>query len=510
MSRPKKRTNIDYFDNNQRASDIKGRALQAGAITFISKILTTTVHIGGVAVLGRLLKPDDFGLVAMATVITSIFLVFQDVGLTDATIQASELKHEEISTLFWINGGIGLLITLILSSLSPAIAWFFKKPQLTLITIIASLSFLFWGLAVQHLALLKREMMFLKVNIIHIVAITLGTGMAILLALAGAGYWAIVMRDLISSVTICILTWTLCRWRPGPPKKSPGVLSLIKFGANSVGYYTVNYFANNLDKAIIGKSSGAEQLGYYSRAYYLATTPSSQLTQSLFHVAVSTLSKLREDKDKYRRYYLYAISVISFFGMPMSIFMVVSSKELVLLLLGPQWGRAAELFSILGLAAGINIIYSTNGWLHVSLGRSDRWLKWGIIGSATLSLGFVIGMFFGPEGVAWGYSISIIILTFPGILYAGKPIGLRLRQVWAAIWKPMTAAVIAGLLFSVFKKAIVPDARLFWMMMISLAIYGTAYLLVFIAISRGIAPLLEYLSLVKTLLPKGILKRKAQ
>ena len=500
----KKGVNIDLFSRAQGRGDLKNEAIRGGVIAVTTRGLTTIIQVGGTIVLARLLTPDDFGLVAMVVAFTAVFSLFQDVGLTDATIQASEIDHKQISTLFWINVAICFSITLLLVILSPLIARFYKIPNLSKIMKVLSISYVFWGLTFQHMALLKRNMLFFRVGSIGVLSQIASTGTAIIFALAGFKYWAIVFGNLMLSLSTCILTWLLCRWRPGLPRKRTGAAPLVRFGMNSAGYYIVNYLARNLDKIVLGKKFGSIQLGYYSRAYYLATTPAGQLSDSLFHVSVSTLSKIRDYPNQYQRYYLNTLSAISFVGMPLSVFMVVMNKELVLVLLGPQWNNAAEIFSILGLAAGMYTLYFTNNWLHVSLGRSDRLLKWGMMSSTILALAFALGSIFGPKGIAWGYSITIILITFPAILYAGKPIGLRLDKVLSKIWRNLSASVMAGLLVSYLKNRAVIEVPLFFTLFIWLFIYCAAFITGILFLSGGISPLKEMYSIMMSIFSKKI------
>lgn len=492
----------EYFSDIRDRADLKKQAIQSGAISVVTRGISTVIQLAGVILLARLLTPADFGLVTMATVFTNIFFVFQDVGLTDATIQAQRINHIQVSTLFWINLAFSSLITLILIALSPAIAWLYKKPQLILITIVSSISFIFWGLMTQHMALLKRQMLFLSVGVIEVAAGLLSTVGSIIVAIVGWRYWAIVFKSVSYGIIKWILTWMYCRWRPGLPQRNSGVRPFLRFGVNSVGFYIVNYFATNLDKTFIGKKSGAEQLGHYSRAYYLSTTPTGQFAQSLFHVAVSTLSKLRDDPGEFRRYYLNAISAVSFLAMPLSMFMVVMSRELVYLLLGSQWSQAAEYFLILGLAAGMTVIYNTNGWLHVSLGRSDRWMRWGIFSALIMIAGFAVGSFFGVMGVAVAYAGLSNLLTLPGILYAGRPIGLKIGEVLSAIWKSTSAAVLAGILVGYLKSPALGQTGVALRLFISLLFYSALYLALIVVLLRGSSEIRRFLSLSRLLLSK--------
>ena len=500
---------FDYFNDENATKNLKGKAIRSGSISVITRGLNTIILVGGVLVLARLLSPADYGLVAMSTVFTNFFLNFAELGLTDATIQATRISHEQVSTLFWIIVSVGIAITIVIIGLSPAIAAFYKRPQLKLILLVSSLGFAFSGFRPQHIALLKRHFLFGKIMAIELIANIISTIAAVIVVIAGGGYWGLVSRPLISTFTSMILTWSFCRWRPGPPRRNSGVRPLLKIGAHSIGFYLVDYLTKNLDKSLIGKKYGAESLGYYSRANYLATTPAGQFAQSLFHVAVSTLSKLRENPEEYRRYYLKSLSVISFLGMPMSIFMVVMSPEMIYLLLGPKWNQAAGLFSILGLSGGMLIISWTQGWLHVSLGRTDRWLRWGILRTIIMVAGFFLGLSYGSRGVAIAYSAVIIITTFPGLSYAGRPIDLRVREILSVVWRIIGASTLAGLLVYAIKRSGLVGAPVILRLISFLFVYSLAYLTLVTILSWSIKPIIEMTSFLRDIIKRTSLKSKA-
>ncbi len=121
-------------------------------------------------VLAHMLTPADFGLVAMVTAITGLGQAFADLGLSEATIQHPEIDHDQVSKLFWVNVGIGLMLTIITVCLAPFLAWFYHEPRLKAITCIVSITFLIGGLRVQHDALLRRNMRFLALASRDIIA----------------------------------------------------------------------------------------------------------------------------------------------------------------------------------------------------------------------------------------------------------------------------------------------------------------------------------------------------
>lgn len=433
----------------------------------------------------------------MVTVITEIFYVFKDLGLSYATIQQPSLSHRQISTLFWMNLTFGIIVALVIIAISPAIAWFYHKPELRLITIISSINFVFIGLSTQHLALLQRNLEFVAVAIIEIMATFLSTAIAIAMAWWGGGYWALVSRPLTLGLITTAGVWVFCRWRPGPPVRASGIGPMLRFGKETLIAYAFDYLTLNLDKTLIGRKYGADQIGFYQRAVYLSKFASNSITISLMNVAVATLSKLRDDADSYRRSYLKAFSIVSFLGMPLSVFMFIKSREIVSVILGPQWSQTARIFSVLAVSTGVYLVYNTNGWLHLSLGRSDRFKKWTIGAAVVYFVAIIIGLGFGVMGVAIAYTAATFLLTIPCVLYAGKPIGLRIGEIMSNLWRFSLAAILSGLLcrfwlFGIFTKLpILPD------LVVSLIIYAFFYAAILMALFRSPRPILAYISLLK-------------
>jgi O-antigen/teichoic acid export membrane protein len=389
-----------YFDTGQLAVGLKGRALRGVGATVFSQVANFGIQTIGTIVLARLLTPSDFGLVAMVTAFSFLFQNFGLRGFTEATIQSDTLDHEKTSTLFWIQVALSLGITLLFIGLSPVMAWFYGERRLVEIAVVIGLSFIFNALSTQHLALLQRNMQFYRVAVNEVVANIVTQIVSIAFAIWGWGYWALVARRVVPLIAMTGGAWVLCRWVPGFPRRRTGIGPLFKFGMNTYGNFATNYFSRNLDKVLLGWRYGVQALGHYERAYYLFAMPVNQLTNPLTAVAVAALSRLRDDSEKFRTYYLKGISVLTLIGMPLSAILTLSGKDLLLFFLGSQWGEAGEVFSIFGPAIGITLIYGTHGWLHLSLGRADRWFRWGIIELVVCSFCFVIGLRFGAIGMA--------------------------------------------------------------------------------------------------------------
>lgn len=496
-----------YFNTDHLMSGLKKRTVRGAGATVFSQVSVYGIQMIGTVVLARLLSPGDFGLVAM---VTAFSLLLRNCGLrgfTEATIQAEVIDHRKISTLFWINLALSVALTLFLIAFAPLLAWFYDEPRLKSITVAIALSFVFTGLSTQHLALLARNMQFYRITVTEVLATIVGVVAAIIMATQGCGYWALVARRVVPFIAIAGGAWILCPWVPSLPARGTGVKPMLNFGMNTYGNFASNYVSRNLDKVLIGWRHGAQSLGFYERAYYLFVMPVSQLSYPLTNVAVSALSKLRENPQEFRSHYLKVLSMLALIGMPLSASMTLIGKDFLLLLLGPHWNKAGEIFSVFGPGIGILLIYGTHGWLHLSLGRADRWFRWGILELLVTVLSFLIGLPFGALGVAFAYTVSFYVLTLPGLWYAGRPINLKLSSLISAIWIYYFCAVAAGLsswfiLHSFdFTSGIFIGLNISARILVSLSVCMSIYLLLIVAFCKRIKPISQFISLLHDMVP---------
>jgi O-antigen/teichoic acid export membrane protein len=223
-----------------------------------------------------------------------------------------------------------------------------------------------------------------------------------------------------------------------------GMSSMVRFAMNTYGRFTVNYCARNLDNFLVGWRFNAQALGFYKKAYDLFALSAGQVTSPLSNVAVSVLSRLRHDAPKYKGYLLSSVSLIAFVGMGLSGYLTLVGKDVILILLGPRWGPAGRIFVFFGPGIGGMLVYEMHGWIHLSIGRADRWFRWGIVEFAVTGLLFVLGLRWGPAGVAVAWTASFWILLIPAFWYAANPIRLEIRPIFAVIWKYALASLLAG------------------------------------------------------------------
>jgi PST family polysaccharide transporter len=486
------------------AGDLKGRSVRGSAAMVLSEGGRFAIRMLGLAVMARLLTPADFGLLAMVATFTRLIEIFRDLGLATATVQRRDITQEQVSYLFWVNVLVGLVSTAITAALAPVAAWFYGEPDLTGITLVLAVAFVFGGLSVQHQALMRRQMKFSVLAWLRVCASLGSVTVGILAALQGAGYWSLVAMSLASGVIMTTGLWWVCGWRPGRPRRgTEATRALLAFGGNVTGTRLLAFFARNLDNILIGKFWGGDALGLYSKAYQLLMLPISQLTAPVTGVVVSALSRLQDQPERFRDYYRKAIQGLTALTMPIVVFTFVVADELVLLILGPQWGGTAVIFRLLAPAAFVGTFNGAAGWVWVALGQTDRQLRWGVLSTPCYIAAFAIGVVWGPEGVAIAFSAVQCLLRYAGLRFCFATNFLSLRDLWVAIWRPSVASIAAGGgVVALNAAGAMPSLGLFASLAGQAAAYAVGYASAWVCLPGGRRALSNMLALSRELRSK--------
>lgn len=420
--------------------DLKKQALQGGTSTAAAQVIKFSITMAATMVLARLLSPKDFGLVAMVTSVTGFLTVFKDAGLSSATVQRDVITEEQVSTLFWVNVAIGVVLALVCAMAAPVLAGFYREPKLVKITLAIAGTFVMGGLSVQHQALLRRALRFKSLAAVDIVAGTAGVGVGIALALLGFGYWAAVSVPVASALAETTCTWLVMRWRPKRPRLCRGTGGMIRFGGLLSSVSIINYLFRNVDNVMIGWYWGARALGLYQKAYGLLLLPINQINAPISGVAISALSRVQNDPQRMRRYFLGGYEIAASLILPVVCSISVFSYEVVLFVLGPRWEGAVGLFRLLVPAALVGSLLNPIGWLFVACGRADRQLKVACVWSGLVIMAFGIGLGFGPTGVATAFSLASCLLAVPVLWYAVRGTPVSVRDIAGTIVLPAVAA----------------------------------------------------------------------
>lgn len=490
-----------YFDDNKAREGLSRQSLRSGAFSLASRGLNVVIQLVSTIVLARLLLPEDFGLFAMISALTGFAPALIDLGTSDAAVQKSRITHDEISALFWLNAAIGGVLTVAIVICAPLIASFYHESRLEKITQVWALIFTLSALSTQHLALLRRALMFQKIGMIEVGANLAGAGGAIGMALAGYGYWALVFRPMLTAFLTLLGVGLSCRWVPKLPRYSNGVREMLTFGIHITAFTTIDYFGRALDRVALGYTSGARSLGYYQNACLVYENPLAIVGVPLHTVAVATLSKLRNNVDELRQYWSTALSSLCFFAMPAFVILAVTGSDVVVLVLGEKWFYAGTLLSVIALRGPAHVVERTQGWLHVAAGRTDRWMRWGIVSCCGQVIALFCGLPFGTMGIATAYTIYAYFLFVPAIVYSGVPFGIGASQLLRAVGPQLTGSVCAAMIGFVLRFEYLGDAPMMIRITILVLVCVGVYLLVTVGLFKTVKPLQVARSLAVEFLP---------
>jgi PST family polysaccharide transporter len=411
---PVPRTQFDIqFSTDHLLKGLKARTISSGLITAFLQGSLFVMNMGAVMALARLLTPQDFGILAMAFAVIGFFQVFNEAGLSTATLQKKDITHAQVSNLFWANIALGGAVTVVVASSAPAAAWFYQEPRVVAVTLVLSLTFMLTSSTVQHLALLKRQMRFKVLALIQIISTAMGISVGIAMAWFGFRYWSLVGMQLSTMVTGLLMTWSACRWRPQFPARKSGTWSLLRFGANLTASGFLWSLARGSDALVIGRIFGSEALGLYSRAAALANAPVGHAIAPLEAIFIPALSRLQGDSERYRRAVFQVYDFLALSSLPFSGMLFALAQPMTLVVLGSQWEDAAPIFAAFALNALYLPMAIVASWLLSSQGRGKDFLLLSCFTSSVTVTSFLLGSFFGPVGVATSFSLSCLVVQLP-------------------------------------------------------------------------------------------------
>jgi O-antigen/teichoic acid export membrane protein len=454
---------------------LKEKTIRGGTARLSGQAGRSLIRLGSIIILARLLDPSEFGLVAMVTVLTGVFEIFSTGGLSQATVQRQEISNEQISTLFWVNVTIGILLAILSLMAAPLLGAFYQEPRTALVMAALAPAFIFAGVGVQHVALLQRHLRFATLSALEVGSEIAGAAVGIGMAFTGWGYWALVGSALAMPLFLTIGAWAATGWRPGPPGHDRGVAAMLRFGGTLTLNNLVVYAAYNSEKILLGRYFGTDALGIYSRAYELINLPTRIFNSAVGGVAFSALSRLQGDPMRFKNYFLKGYSLVLSVTLPTTLFCTALADDIILVVLGPKWTEAALIFRLLAPTIFVFGIINPFAWLLQSTGLHQRSLNIAFV-IAPIAIGsYFIGIPFGPAGVALAYSTAMSLWVVPHIFWCLHGTPISVRDLLPTVARPLfssLAAVIVGLGIQYLVEPI-PYA------LVRLALSGTAMLAVY-------------------------------
>ncbi|RME85142.1 MAG: colanic acid exporter, partial [Caldilineae bacterium] len=407
------------------------------------------VQLLTMAILARLLRPEDFGLVGMVVVVVNLAQILTELGMGEALIQRDDMDEAHMSTAFWSTVVMGLAVFLLLNALAGAIAGFYAQPALRPIVRVVALLFLISPWGAVHRALLRRDLKLRKLTMVEASASVVSAVVAILMAWAGFGVWSLVGRNLALGLATVVGLWWVMRWRPRLQWRRDRFRQLFGFSANVLGARFVGYLNTNLDYLIIGKFIGAAELGIYTMAFTLARMPRRYLADIVNAVAFPAFS--RAGRERVGRAYLKTVSRTALIALPVVAVVSVLAPELVAVVLGAKWQDAVLPLQLLTAASAVGTMATLSRSVFLSSGRADIQMRWQVFLLLTLVPTLAIGARWGINGIAAALALRALLMWPLQQAIVKRLAGVRWRDYLAAIRPGLTLFLLIYLLLALLR-----------------------------------------------------------
>jgi PST family polysaccharide transporter len=325
--------------------------------------------------------------------------------------------------------------------------------------------------------MLQRKMRFTTLSAINVTAIFVSTSVAIAMAMAGFGYWALAAMVVANPIVMTIGALVAGPWLPGLPRRDIGLRSMVHFGGAITLNCVVVYIAYNLEKVLLGRFWGADAIGLYGRAYQLVNVPTDNLNTAVGEVAFSALSRVQDDPQKLRNYFLKGYSIVLALTIPITLLSTIFAGDLISVLLGPKWHEAVPIFRYLAPTIAAFAMINPFGWLLFATGKIVRSLKIAFVIAPLVITGYLIGLPHGPKGVALGYSVAMGLWVFPNIVWCVRDTAISVRDVLRALRPSLVSGLTAALVSLPLSLYLAQHLPLLARLALEATVFSLAYLL---------------------------------
>lgn len=434
----------------KQLSNLKQKAIKGVLWSALESWGRQVISLAVFFILARLLGPETFGLVALASVFLAFFQVFLDQGFTQAIVQRQNLEPEHLDTAFCTNLGISLILTILCFSSADLVGGLFKEPQIILILRFLSINFIITAFSSVQNAIFERNLAFKTLAKRSLLAVIIGGIVGVTMAFMGFGVWSLVGQQLSNSLAGVLVIWWASSWRPNFKFSQKHFQELFAFGVNVMGINLFNFFNRRSDDFLIGYFLGSTALGYYSVAYRLLQILTELLTSIIVKVSLTTFSRLQAEPERLRNALYQGIQFASLITFPGFLATVILAPEIVTVLFGEKWSPSIPVMQVLNLIGILYAYFYFNGSMMMAVGKPSWKLALDFVQSVSNVVAFAIAVQWGIVAVAAAYVIR-------GYLMAPLTVWVVWKLIRIDVWTYLRQGTVplAGTMFMLVAITIV-------------------------------------------------------
>lgn len=453
------------------ASSVKWAALSNLLPRFITPITTM--------ILAAILTPADFGTVAVSTLVIALAQVVVGLGLGPAVVQRRTLVTETASAALWISLPIAGAFYGMLWMAAPQLAEIYQIPLLTNVIRVSSLSLLLFALGSIPAALLQRNLKFRELFWVNFLSQLMSVVVSLILALWGAGVWALVLGPLFGTATRTVLVWLFCGWRPLFSISRAVIRPLTGFGLWIMVSGFQSWLFLYVDNAIAGYFLGADGLGIYSLGLNISSLLPGLALSALSAVAYPAFCALQSEREEVGSSLLKLQLLASAVLFPVSLGLSSIAVPAVVLLYGTKWHGLGAVIQLLAIMPGLSYLWSLNADAYRAAGRPDVWTK---LAGVTLLVSLPLLLIAGPHGLmvfTLARFGAHFIYPFLNILIGGRVLGISVKDQLQALMTPFGCAAVMYVVTQLLARGLMPfEGAIGWIkLLLVIGIGALIYLL---------------------------------
>lgn len=443
-------------------------------------------------VLSRILSPTDYGIVAIVQIFLAFFQLLADMGFGPAIIQNKELTKHDVSVIFKFSLYVAVALGIVFVLLGGPVSIFYADRVYIPVFAVLGVSVFFYSLIVVPKALILKDKDFKTVNLYEIYAGIAKGIVSVILALAGAKYYSIIIGGIVQAIITFIAYYRKRRISPRVKFELQPIKKIFQFSRNQFAFNFINYFSRNFDSILIGRVFSPAQLGFYNKSYQISLYPNQILAGVITPVIQPIMSDYQNDKEVIKKTYLRITRILADIGVPLSVFCYFAAEEIILFLFGNQWGNSVQTFAILAVSIWLQMIASSTGAIYQSANRTDLLLFSGvqsmILNVAAIGVGVYLGTIeYVALMVVFSFSINFIVNNY---LLMFRVFNSNFKELFLSLSKPFVIGVLELIIFLLLPEL---PFNIFF----SLLIKGTIFVVVFILGLQLTGQLKEVIKLVK-------------
>jgi len=433
---------------------LKQKVITGSKWIAFANIFTQILGVVSLVVFARLLSPDDFGIFAILMIFVGFLRIFSDMGTGAALIHIKDPSDKLLSSVFYLNLFIGLVLSVSMILMSGPIALFFETPKIKMLLEVISITFIIASFGIVQKALYEKHLNFKTVTIIESFSTFVSLVIGISAAFYGLGVFSLVLQTLSASIILVILLWIYSDWKPMFYFSLDEIKYIWEFTKNLSLFNFINYFARNADNFLIGKFLGSPALGVYSVAYKIMLYPLANVSRTLIRILFPAFAKIQDDNEKFQKIYLRIIFFIALITFPLMLGLMATADILVSVLFGDKWENLYILLIILSPIGMIQSIVTTTGSIYMAKGNTKTLMRIGLVSSTVTVLFFIAGLPFGVEGVAFFYLVANLIMLYPVLKISWSQIDLTVKRGISEVFPILIISIVMAIGVVLVEKVI--------------------------------------------------------